>query len=574
MNSKLNKKHTCMTAAALAVSLGLMGNSAIAAETGLVKVEAQPKSFQEKLRGRLGERFAEIETDERYIITFKDEMSSGEVIMGEDDAQVMSFGRDSGLSLNNGRMGKIQRGGKVGLKKRPFSISAARSEVQKVGGKIKKEIGKRRMVAATLNKSALNKLRKNPNVASVEVDAKRSLMAQTAPYGYTMVQANQFGQGDTTARKVCIIDTGYNYGHPDLPDINNGLSGNSNNTAVGNWYNDGNGHGTHVAGTIGAYDNNEGVIGVYPGVSMHIVKIFDDNGQWTFASDLIDAIQQCQDAGSNVVNMSLGGGSSSTTERNAMQSFTDAGMLLVAAAGNDGNSAKSYPASYDAVMSVAAVDSNENRASYSQYNNQVEIAAPGSAVQSTYPTNTYASLSGTSMATPHVAGGAALVWSYFPQCSNTQIRNALNATAKDKGAAGRDNFYGYGLMQLADAYNFLNTNGCDGSGNGGGGSEPGVEPVSGQLTGLSGSRRSWDRYQWTIPEGVSRMTVTIGGGSGDADLYMKFGSQPETNSYDCRPYQNGNNEVCTFDAPAAGTWHIGIRAYSTYSGVTLNYSYE
>ena len=78
MNSKLNKKHTCLTAAALAVSLGLMGNSAIAAETGLVKVEAQPKSFQEKLRGRLGERFAEIETDERYIITFKDEMSSGE----------------------------------------------------------------------------------------------------------------------------------------------------------------------------------------------------------------------------------------------------------------------------------------------------------------------------------------------------------------------------------------------------------------------------------------------------------------------------------------------------------------
>jgi serine protease len=352
------------------------------------------------------------------------------------------------------------------------------------------------------------------------------------------------------------------------------LSGNANNSAVGNWYNDGNGHGTHVAGTIGAYDNNEGVIGVYPGVSMHIVKIFDDNGQWTFASDLIDAIQQCQDAGSNVVNMSLGGGSSSTTERNAMQSFTDAGMLLVAAAGNDGNSAKSYPASYDAVMSVAAVDSNENRASYSQYNNQVEIAAPGSAVQSTYPTNTYASLSGTSMATPHVAGGAALVWSYFPQCSNTQIRNALNATAKDKGSAGRDNFYGYGLMQLADAYNYLNTNGCSGGGTGGGGSEPGVEPVSGQLTGLSGTRRNWDRYQWTIPEGVSRMTVTIGGGSGDADLYMKFGSQPETNSYDCRPYQNGNNEVCTFDAPAAGTWHIGIRAYSTYSGVTLNYSYE
>ena len=200
-------------------------------------------------------------------------------------------------------------------------------------------------------------------------------------------------------------------------------------------------------------------------------------------------------------------------------SFTNADILLVAAAGNDGNSAKSYPASYDAVMSVAAVDSNENRASYSQYNDQVEIAAPGSAVQSTYPTNTYASLSGTSMATPHVAGGAALVWSYFPNCSNNQIRSALTATAEDKGNAGRDNFYGYGLMQLADAYNYLNT-------------------------------------------------------SGDADLYVKFGSQPEINSYDCRPYQDANNEVCTFDAPSSGTWHIGIRAYASYSGVTLSYSYE
>ncbi len=545
LNSKLNKKHTCVTAAALAVSLGLMGNSAMAASEGLVKVDEKPQNLQSALGNRLTLGIDQTVEQERYIVTFKDAMVSGEGLKGQS------------------------------AKKQAFDIAQARSEVTKAGGVINKTLEKHRMVAATMSKVALNKLRNNPNVQSVENDPLRYLKAQSTPYGYTMVQANQFGQSDTQARKVCIIDTGYNLGHPDLPDTNGGVSGQANNSAVGNWYNDGNGHGTHVAGTIGAYDNNEGVIGVYPGVDMHIIKIFNDSGQWTFASDLIDAITQCQSAGSDVVNMSLGGGSSSTAERNAMQSFTDAGMLLVAAAGNDGNSAKSYPASYDAVMSVAAVDSNENRASYSQYNDQVEIAAPGSAVQSTYPTNTYASLSGTSMATPHVAGGAALVWSYFPQCSNNQIRNALNATAKDKGSSGRDNFYGYGLMQLADAYNYLNTNGCSGSGGGdGGGSEPGVEPVSGQLTGLSGTRRNWDRYTWTIPEGVTRMTISTAGGSGDADLYVKFGSQPETNSYDCRPYESGNNEVCTFDAPAAGTWHIGIRAYSTYSGVTLSYSYE
>ena len=556
MNSKLNKKHTCLTAAALAVSLGLMGNSAMAAGEGLVKVEEKPQTLKQALGKRLTVDRLVTADQERYIIKFKDEMTTETVEV-------------SALK------GKGQIASANSKSKKPFDIASAKSEVIKAGGAIKKELKKHKMVAATMSKSALNKLRKNPNVESIEVDVRRKPMAQTTPYGYTMVQANQFAQSDTTARKVCIIDTGYNLGHPDLPGTNDGVTGQANNSAVGNWYNDGNGHGTHVAGTIAAYDNNEGVVGVYPGVNMHIVKIFNDSGQWTYASDLIDAITQCQDAGSNVVNMSLGGGSSSTTERNAMQSFTDAGMLLVAAAGNDGNSAKSYPASYDAVMSVAAVDSSENRASYSQYNDQVEIAAPGSAVQSTYPTNTYASLSGTSMATPHVAGGAALVWSYFPQCSNNQIRSALNATAKDKGSAGRDNFYGYGLMQLADAYNYLNTNGCAGGGTGGGGgSEPGVEPVSGQLTGLSGSRGSWDRYTWTIPEGVTQMTISTAGGSGDADLYVKFGSQPQTNSYDCRPYQNGNNEVCTFDAPAAGTWHIGIRAYSTYSGVTLSYSYE
>ena len=558
MNSKLNKKHTCLTAAALAVSLGLMGNSAMAAGEGLVKVKEKPQTLKQALGKRLTVDRLVTTDQERYIIKFKDEMTSETVEV----SALKGKGQISSAKVKG---------------KKPFDIASAKSEVRKAGGAIKKELKKHKMVAATMSKSALNKLRKNPNVESIEVDVRRKPMAQTTPYGYTMVQANQFAQSDTTARKVCIIDTGYNLGHPDLPGTNDGVTGQANNSAVGNWYNDGNGHGTHVAGTIAAYDNNEGVVGVYPGVDMHIVKIFNDNGQWTYASDLIDAITQCQDAGSNVVNMSLGGGSSSTTERNAMQSFTDAGMLLVAAAGNDGNSAKSYPASYDAVMSVAAVDSNENRASYSQYNDQVEIAAPGSAVQSTYPTNTYASLSGTSMATPHVAGGAALVWSYFPQCSNNQIRSALNATAEDKGSAGRDNFYGYGLMQLADAYNYLNTNGCAGGGTGGGGgggSEPGVEPVSGQLTGLSGTRRNWDRYTWTIPEGVTQMTIRTSGGSGDADLYVKFGSQPETNSYDCRPYQNGNSEVCTFDAPASCTWHIGIRAYSSYSGVTLSYSYE
>ena len=261
----------------------------------------------------------------------------------------------------------------------------ANSLATTLGGTVNRVLDKHGLIAITLNKQAFNTALNHPAIEYIELDAKRFLKAQTTPYGIPMVQADQVHQADTQAKRVCVIDTGYNLGHPDLPTQNDGVTGEANNFAVGSWNRDGNGHGTHVAGTIAALDNQEGVIGVYPGVNMHIVKIFNDVGQWTFASDLIDGIDQCKDAGSDVVNMSLGGSGSSQSEATAMQQFVDGGMILVAAAGNDGNSSKSYPASYDAVVSVAALDSSETVASYSQFNDQVELSAPGSSVLSTYP---------------------------------------------------------------------------------------------------------------------------------------------------------------------------------------------
>ncbi len=547
----MSKSYTFPTKTLLATSLGLMSMAANAitetSNAGPVKVAASPLTPSELKELRGLQRNTPGEAEDRYIVTFKAGI-----------ADETESGRETTSKANE----------------RALSVASVKSAIQSAGGKTHKVMARHGMASVTLNKKALNALMKNKDV-EVAPDPKRHLMAQTTPYGYNMVQANQLFQSDTSARKVCIIDTGYNLGHPDLPGQNDGVTGQGNNSAVGNWYNDGNGHGTHVAGTISAYDNSEGVIGVYPGVNLHIVKIFDDSGSWTYASDIITAIDQCQDAGADVVNMSLGGAGSSSAEASAMQGFVDDNMLLVAAAGNDGNSSLSYPASYDAVVSVAAVDSGKNRASYSQYNSQVEISGPGSSVYSTYPSSSYATLSGTSMATPHVAGAAALVWSFHPQCSASQIRSALNATAEDRGSSGRDNYYGYGIVRVSEANSYLNNNGCSGSGGGGGTpTDPGVEPVSGQLTGLSGSRSAWDRYTWTIPEGVSTMTIQIAGGSGDADLYVRYGSQPTTSAYNCRPYKNGNNEVCTFTAPDAGTWHIGLRAYSTYSNVTMSYSYE
>ena len=313
---------------------------------------------------------------------------------------------------------------------------------------------------AKLSLEQISELNNSGAVEYIEVDTKRYLYAESVPYGITMVQAPLVSDAYTSNTKACIIDTGYTLGHPDLP--SSGVTGYAF-SGHGSWSTDGNGHGTHVAATIAAIGrNNIGVVGVNPSakLGLHIVKIFNNSGNWTTASNLVTAIQSCKNAGAKVVNMSLGGSSSNATEQNALASFYQGGMLLVAAAGNAGNSSLSYPASYSSVMSVAAVDSSRNRASYSQYNSQVEIAAPGSSVYSTYKNNSYATLSGTSMATPHVTGVAALVWSQFPTCSASRIRTALTATAQDRGTAGRDVYYGFGIVRAQNAVSYLQTNGC------------------------------------------------------------------------------------------------------------------
>lgn len=259
---------------------------------------------------------------------------------------------------------------------------------------------------------ALNGLSKNPNVVDIEEDVERYPISitpatgtfaaqadtidangQTVPWGVDAVQARQvwdanldgsFDAGAPTGSgvTVCIIDTGYYSGHEDLA----GASLLGGTSQVDNDpFTDGYGHGTHVAGTIAAQNNSFGVIGVAPEVSFYIVKYFDNSGAATFASDLIAAANDCANNGADIISMSLGGGRSSGRENRTFANLYAAGVLSIAAAGNDGNTALSYPASYDSVMSVAALDENMAIADFSQQNSQVEIAAPGVAVLSTLP---------------------------------------------------------------------------------------------------------------------------------------------------------------------------------------------
>jgi subtilisin family serine protease len=152
--------------------------------------------------------------------------------------------------------------------------------------------------------------------------------------------------------------------------------------------------------------------------------------------------------------MSLGGGASATLKNavaNAWKNGAANGSVLVAAAGNDGNSIVNYPAGYPEVVSVAATDHSDARASFSNMNADVEVAAPGVSVLSTIPGGQYARLSGTSMATPHASGVAAVLWQLFPADTAASIRGRLTAAVDDLGAAGRDTSFGFGRVNLCKA---------------------------------------------------------------------------------------------------------------------------
>jgi subtilisin family serine protease len=409
-------------------------------------------------------------------------------------------------------------------------------------------------------------------------------LVEEVPWGIEMIQADQLNVGSFDV-PVCIVDTGYAQGHPDLPTDTTGTSTPARNFA---WNEDLNGHGTHVAGIMAAVGGNGyGVTGV-GNLKLHITRGLDQYSSG-YESDVRRAVNQCVNAGAKVISISLG---SSTMSDAASELYTrvveEYGIMIVAASGNQGGQGKplyAYPASHPSVISVAAVYEWGDFWENSNYSDQVELAAPGHQVLSTSvstsavhasdfsysgdrisgapafdvsgilvncgPGNyqcfdasgaiclivldetdlgkmianceagggigavifdsvrrsdgvryrnwfadsnipaigvqnqegvelvsrvgsfvtlglsinddreySYRYLSGTSMATPHVAAVAALVWSHFPECTNHQIRHALMVTARDEGAPGCDWDYGYGIVQAKDAYDFLSAHSC------------------------------------------------------------------------------------------------------------------
>ncbi|AND42267.1 cell wall-binding repeat-containing protein [Cytobacillus oceanisediminis] len=319
--------------------------------------------------------------------------------------------------------------------------------VHKFDGLILEEYANLPLIKAKLPSSAINELKAVPSVKSVEFEETVKVVGQMQGWGIKSIKATQSWSLDSTGKgvKVAILDTGISV-HEDLT-----IAGGRSFVEYTDSFHDDNGHGTHVAGIIGAADNNKGIVGVAPDSRLYAVKVLDKTGSG-FVSNIIKGIDWAITNKMDIINLSLVSAGSSTALKAAIDKAANAGIFVVAAGGNDGRKegtgdTVSYPAKYPTVIGVAAVDELNNRGEFSATGNGIELSAPGVNITSTIPNNEYASYDGTSMAAAFVSGKLALLKELFPFASNSWIRNKIKENTRDLGEKGKDPLYGYGLVQ-------------------------------------------------------------------------------------------------------------------------------
>ncbi|SFQ36378.1 subtilisin [Salibacterium halotolerans] len=250
--------------------------------------------------------------------------------------------------------------------------------------------------------------------------------------------------------EVAVVDTGISTSHPSL-DVADGYSAVSYTDS----YNDDNGHGSHTAGIIGAYQPSMGLMGVAPDVELSAVKVLDENGSGTL-SQVLSGLEWAIEQDVDIINMSFGTLTDSSTMKEMLDEAYENGIIVTAASGNRGEGEEEdtdrveFPARYDSVVAVGAVDKKNERAYFSASGDAVELSAPGEDIVSTYKGHSYGPLSGTSMATPFVSGAFALLKEAYPEKDASELRQMLQEEAVDLGAEGRDDRYGYGFLQIPD----------------------------------------------------------------------------------------------------------------------------
>lgn len=415
-------------------------------------------------------------------------------------------------------------------------------------------------------------LAKDPNVAYVEKDQIIHVSATTqasAPWGLDRLDQASLPldrsysySGEGSGVNAYVIDTGILMTHQEFEGrASSGFDFVDNDSDA----TDCNGHGTHVSGTIGSRK-----FGVAKKIKLIGVRVLDCDGSGSY-SQVIAGVDwvTANHKKPAVANMSLGGPISQALE-DAIANSVKAGVTYALAAGNDNQSAcLSSPSRMKEAIKVGATTSGDQRSSFSNFGECVDIFAPGSDIESTWDTSTTATniISGTSMATPHVAGVVALYLERNPASSPAQVKAALvaGATLGKVGNPGTNS-----------PNRLLNTAYVVGS------LPPSPPPPvddsvlkNGVTTAaISGAKGFEKEFTITLPNGAKNLVVEMSGGQPDADLYLKFASRPTTSSYDCRPYTATNNEKCSVLVAKAGTYHVVVRGFSAFSGVVIKATYQ
>ncbi len=351
-----------------------------------------------------------------------------------------------------------------------------RKLIHDLGGTIQHEYKLIPAIVATLPEPALPALNNHPLVAYIEgnsvVTTIEPPVESEASYTPELFAANTSSEyerswgvqhiGSKTAHqqgitgkgvKIAVIDTGIDYQHEDLNDNYQGgynfIDG--NDTPMDDSYNS---HGTNVAGIIAAEKNGSGVVGVAPEASLYSLKVLNSQGNGLTTS-VIAALQWSVEHNMDIASISIQGMHTKALQA-ACNAAYEAGLLIIAAAGNSYGKAVSYPAAYSSVIAVTGTDANDQFGYFSPIDTKIELSAPGVIIPSTARNGTYGMLSGTSQAAPHVAGTAALLMSRIPQYPtisglkrNEDIRMKLQMSILDLGLAGKDELYGYGLINAA-----------------------------------------------------------------------------------------------------------------------------
>ncbi|WP_329731564.1 S8 family peptidase [Archangium sp.] len=399
-------------------------------------------------------------------------------------------------------------------------------------------------------------LAKDPAVKYVEEDAlAHAIEASTQtspPWGLDRVDQRNLPlnaaytyTSSGSSVHAYILDTGIRATHTEF-------SGNATAdfTSIydGNGANDCHGHGTHVAATIGG-----STYGVAKSISLHGVRVINCSGNGT-TSEAIAGVDwvTANHIKPAVANMSLQYPATQALD-DSIRASIRAGVTYVVAANNFNQDAcLRSPSRVAEAITVGATDSADQRASFSSWGTCVDLFAPGVDVLSAYYTADDATtfMSGTSMATPHVAGAVARYLRVVPGATPAQVQDMINTNASVNKVGNP----GTGSPNRLLYTGFVGETFSNGS----------------VYAGLGQDTYGDVQYQAiNVPAGQARLDFFMSGGTGDADMYVQFGSLPTLSTWSCRPYVGGNQETCTFFNPPAGTWYVMVRAYSPYSGVSV-----